>query len=99
MCFILTHLIACSFHNAQAAVLETTQFIHILARIAMADPKVFFNLMSATATPRTTEEGMLEELMEVWFARVSFSDSCSVVKIQCTDESSLITCTNLVTVN
>jgi hypothetical protein len=48
--------------------------MHFLARIVIADHNLFQNLMSATATPQKTEEDMYEELLEVWFARVSPSD-------------------------
>ncbi|KIM90936.1 hypothetical protein PILCRDRAFT_1173 [Piloderma croceum F 1598] len=56
--------------ESKASVLEITEFMHFLARIAIADQNLFQNLMSATATPQKTEEDMYEELLEVWFARV-----------------------------
>ena len=68
-------LITCSYRGDQAPVLEITEFMHLLARIAIADQKLFLDLMSATATSRKPEEDMYEELMEVWFARVSPNDS------------------------
>jgi hypothetical protein len=78
--FVVIDLNTRSCHGHQASVLEITEFMHLLARIAIADQKLFLNLMSATATSQKTEEDMYEELLEVWFARVSPNDNCYIGK-------------------
>jgi hypothetical protein len=55
--------------------------MHFLARIAIADQNLFQNLMSASATPQKTEEDIYEELLEIWFARVSSNDTHQCDKI------------------
>lgn len=43
-----------------------------MARIAIADPKVLVQLISATAAAKNVPEGPLfEGLMDTWWARVS----------------------------
>jgi hypothetical protein len=51
--------------------------MHFLARIAIADHHLFLNLMRATATLQKTENHMYEELLEIWFTRVSSYSSQS----------------------
>lgn len=73
--------------------------MHVLARIVAADPKLFLNLMAATATPQKTEDDLYEELLDVWFARVSPWTDLGLAELILPHTSSSTTCPKLVTVS
>lgn len=57
----------------QSPALQTTQFLYVLARIIIADSKIFMQLLSATAssTGAPDDSKLMSDLMDVWWARVS----------------------------
>jgi hypothetical protein len=57
--------------DEQAGPVLLTEYIYLLARIIMANPQFFLQLMSATASAQNTAESVLfEGLLDQWWSKV-----------------------------
>jgi hypothetical protein len=67
---LFTHIISYVL-NEESPALQTTQFLFVLARIIIADSKIFMQLLSATAssTGAPDDSKLVSDLMDVWWAR------------------------------
>jgi hypothetical protein len=58
--------------DPQASTLVLTEYIYLFSRIALSEPQVFFQLVSASAVQLNQKESFLvDQLLDQWWGKVS----------------------------